>query len=328
MFLSPLWKQKIIQSDTIGRILLISTLAFSLPAAASGHGKTSEDSNTELRLPESFGEVVYQEHGNRDRKIFIIAQSHRSAVSGEENEDCQKVQAEIYRIGEWLIANERVEALLPEGYFSNRMSGADPTPIPRTGKTTKPTRLDDAALAARLSNPTFLVNADRLLYTTYDLALRQIEDRQLYFSVVNQLRSVLSDSLQQKNDPTALSILTYRQKKRSAVILENIPQALTGGKSKGDTNIRRAMLTIGLSHVDTMIDFLKSGTAQILPPSGTEDILTGFCCDLSHLKERYAIAVIIPRTLADSGIMLRLSRLACTNAEGTDGNPAPPEPDK
>lgn len=307
---------KIAHNHCAGKILpFISTLVIFLFATAIGQAETNGDRTTDLRLPERFGEVIYQEHGERDNRIYIVAQSHRSAINGQENGDCQKVQAEIYRIGEWLIVNEKVEALLPEGYFGNSGPDADHR-RPRPGeKPGQPTRLDDATLTARLSNSSIFVNADRLLYSTYDLSLRQIEDRKLYFTVVDELRSLLSDdSPQQQTNPTVLPILAYHQKKRSAVILENIPEALSGKKSTDGGNIRRAMLTIGLAHVDTMIDFLESGQAQILPPPGMEDVLQQFTCDLGLLKEGYAIAVIIPRTLADSRRTFLLSRLSGSQA--------------
>ena len=158
---------------------MIGTLMLFLLAPGSGDGKTIGNPATDLRLPEHFGEVVYQGHRDRDNRVYIIAQSHRSAISGAENDDCLQVQAEIYRIGEWLIANEKVEAILPEGYFSDEPSAAVLKPIRPRGKTRQSEKLDDERLAALLADATSFVNADRLLYHTYGLALRQIEDRKL-----------------------------------------------------------------------------------------------------------------------------------------------------
>ena len=291
-------------------MLIIGTLVFFLLAPASGHGKTIGNTDSDLRLPKNFGEVVYQQHrdrGDRDNRIYIIAQSHRSAISGEENDGCQEVQAEIYRIGEWLIANEKVDSLLPEGYFSDPSSDSGLKPIRTRGELRQFEKLDDVKLAALLSNKTSFVNADRLLYDTYDLALHQIEDRKLFFTVVDQLRTLLSNSPWQQNDPTTLPSLLYHQKKRSAVILENIPGALTDKNSEDGNPVRihRAMLTIGLSHVDTMIDFLKNGKAQILPPPGMEDRIKEYTCELNSVTESYAVFFIIPRALKGSRERLR-----------------------
>lgn len=292
----------------ISRPLQVCMLAFIMLFAARGYGKTVVGQEPNLSLPASLGKVVYQENEDRENRVYIIAQSHRSAISGKENCDCRKVQAEIYRIGEWLIANEKVEALLPEGFFSDGPDSAGPGQSPRSADAGKALRLDDASLVARLSDPSGLFNAERLLYATYGLALRQIEDQQLYFTVVGQLRDLLASAQDQRIDSTCLSSLEFHQKKRSAVILENIPAALASGQKENEKPIRRAMLTIGLAHVDSMIDFLKNGRVQVIPPPGMKNLLEGYTCDLSRLKQKYAVVVIIPSTLVESRKLLRLSR--------------------
>jgi len=290
------------------RLLHVSLLTCILLTSARVYGKTVEDQKPEPALPANLGKVVYQEHEELDNRVYIIAQSHRSAISGEENCDCRKVQAEIFRIGEWLIANEKVEALLPEGFFGDGTGSVGPTRNRRSGEARKEIRLDDASLAARLANSSGFVNADRLLYATYGLALRQIEDRQLYLTVVGQLRDLLASAQGECSDLTCLPSLKFHQKKRSAVILENIPTALASGLTENEMPIRRAMLTIGLAHVDSMIDFLKNGRVQVIPPPGMENLLEGYTCDLSDLKQKYAVVVIIPPTLVESRKLLRLSR--------------------
>ncbi len=198
MFLSPSWKLAGAQRGKAGRLLLlVSTLFFVLAAAAAGYGKTCCDRNAVLPFPDHLGKVVYQEHADRNDRIYIIAQSHRSAITGKGNEDCRRVQAEIYRIGEWLITHENVAALLPEGYFSESSAAGRNRSYE---KTRQAARLDDATLAARLADPAISVNADRLLYSNYDLALRQVEDRNLYFAVVSKLRALLSDT------PTSIAL--------------------------------------------------------------------------------------------------------------------------
>lgn len=310
-----------------GRILLlISTLLIFLAVASIGYGQTCPAPNAALGLPAHLGEVVYQQNSDRNDRIYIIAQSHRSAITGEENGNCQRVQAEVYRIGEWLIANEKVEALLPEGYFCELpASGRKPDQPVR--KKVGATRLDDAALVARLSDPSVFANADRLLYANYNLSLCQVEDRGLYLTAVEKLRSLLSVTPQKQPDPGALASLMYYQQKRSAVILRNIPQALAGDEARDRGEIHRAMLTIGLAHVGTIIDFLNNGKAQVLPPINTTGSLKAFTCDLRGLEKNYAITVILPRTLADlkegphpSQILHNTAEQSCCDAKAANPN--------
>ena len=74
-------------------------------------------------IPYEYGKVIYQKDGNQDQHLYIICQSHRNATTGTNGRNTAKVQAEIYRIGEWLIRNEQIELLLPEGFFRKKGGG-------------------------------------------------------------------------------------------------------------------------------------------------------------------------------------------------------------
>ena len=293
------------------RLLVIGVLTLLQLAPGSGYGRTIGNADSDLRLPAHLGEVVYQERLDRDNRVYIIAQSHRSAISGKENDDCQQVQAEIYRIGEWLIAHEQVDVILPEGYFDSRSPNPDRQSLRPQGETRSFVKLDDASLASLLGNPTEALSADRLLHRTYDLTLRQVEDREIFMAVADQLRSLLTAPPQEQPDPNARPLLLYQQQKRTAVILENTrgTMAEKRGETDNPAHGRRAILTIGLAHVDTMIDLLNNGKTHIPPPPGMEGRVDGCSCDLTGLKESCAIVVIIPQTLRKVSERLRQHHL-------------------
>lgn len=257
----------------------------------------------ELSLPAEFGEIIYRINPHALQQIYIIGQSHRSALSGQAGSDLLEVQAEIYRIGEWLILENNLDLLLPEGFFQEAANGnASPRELPREN-----VRLDNQTLKARLSDPRRFVNADLLLNASYDIPLGQVENEQLY----RQIRRLLHQA-RQDNSFSVLSELNGLQDERTAAMLQNIPDTVEEAYRTGRIGNRRAMFTIGLGHVREIIDNLQRGT--LLSPvqpglkagkgegKGTES-------GLKLLDQGYGVTVIIPRTLAGNQRILRFARL-------------------
>jgi hypothetical protein len=288
-------------------LILLTVFALLLPAAAHTGDQIDKKDHGAL-VPRQYGEIVYQENPGRSNHIFIIAQSHRSLASGVNGVDTEQVQAEIYRLGEWLIRNEQVEILLPEGYFCETNAKPSVRAGPSRGPDLRGEGLDDETLAARLADTTTFVNADYLLHCTYNIRLQQIEDKRLYLAVADLIRSD-SSCVSRQEEAAIHTALNYQQQKRSAVILENIPAVLDREYDHGLIKAKRAMVTVGLAHLREMIDFIKSGGARLIPPYGFSDSLPCHSGDLSRLREQYGITVILPRTLADNADTLRLTKL-------------------
>lgn len=257
-----------------------------------------------LAIPNEYGKVIYQRQGNPDNEIYIIGQSHRSAQTGANGSNTAAVQAEIYRIGEWLVKNENVHLLLPEGYFCRR--GRQEAMARQTGFHPKenftPHSLDDATLEAALNDTSVFVSADKLLQESYHLKLQQVEDKKLYFSVLNILfRSGKGDL-----DAADIRLLDYLQEERSAAMLQAIPGAISRELQQDGGGSRKAIFTIGMAHVGEIIHFLKEGEVAIDSPLPGKDEAPE---KLKLLKQNYTVTVILPKILAEDQEAVRIANL-------------------
>ncbi len=163
-------------------LLIASTLTW-LPTSAPAQAAVEhavQKSVESPAIPEGLGKVIFQIPGNGDKEVYIIGQSHRSAISGANGTHTVKAQAELYRIGEWLVQNENVRLLLPEGFFKRspavsikKASLSDSDPV-------KAAPLDDQTLEEKLADTNVFVNADMLLKANFDIQLQQVEEPEIY----------------------------------------------------------------------------------------------------------------------------------------------------
>jgi len=80
---------------------------------------TPSNAQTIPEVPAQYGEIVYRFNEKNPSQIFIIGIGHRDALTCRNGENTSRVQAEIYKIGDWLIHHQGVELVLPEGFFKN-----------------------------------------------------------------------------------------------------------------------------------------------------------------------------------------------------------------
>ncbi len=280
-----------------GAISMAPTPGFARDQTPAHFRQTTEEN---LSLPSEYGQVIYQKNPEASKQIYVIGQSHRSAITGKNNRDIVKVQAEIFRIGEWLIQQKKVGMLLPEGFFQDvsPSEAVYPQKIVR-----EKVDLNGQALLASLSGATF-INADMLLNANYNIPMGQVENEQLY----RNIRQLLGQTTRE-NDLLIRSRIHGLQGERTAVMLQNIPDTVEAALSQGRISHPRAIFTIGLGHVGEIIDSLQQGS---LPHPGDSEIDTGEYrteVGLKLLDQGYGVTVIIPKTLAENEQMLRLVRL-------------------
>lgn len=254
----------------------------------------------EQGLPNEYGRVIYQKNQDASHQIFIIGQSHRSGINGENSEQTVQAQMEIYRISEWLIRQKKVGLLLPEGFFQKGtiQKGAQGQPYTYT----VPDTLDNERLRSLLEDTSRFVSADTLLSAQYPIRLGQVEDEELY-----QIVSQLLRKLGKRNadmDGALFDNLNDYQKKRTAIMLKNIPFAVESVFKRGDIENKHAIFTIGMAHIADILEFFHTETGKIAeldkrPSSSAFDLL----------EKGYGITVILPKSLADDGKVMRLSRL-------------------
>ncbi|OEU64763.1 MAG: hypothetical protein BA863_15870 [Desulfovibrio sp. S3730MH75] len=270
--------------------LLHSVLALQAEAKA-GPQLASDD---EIDFPEQLGEIVYQTQTAAASRIYIIANGHRSAINGANAVKTLQAQVETFRIGEWLINQNRIEMLLPEGFFGEMGSTSA---IDANKNLFDGQRLQDA-----LADTSHFVNAELLLHKNYGIGLEQVENRKLYHDV----RDRLSSSLKPGAKILLLNReLTYLQKLRTASMLQSAPAVIETAYQQGRIAAPNAMLTIGLSHLEDIISFLEAGeigmtglhtTSIAFPPQNTE---------LELLKKQVGVTVIVPRILISHGFEVK-----------------------
>jgi len=266
-----------------GLILVSMACVFAAPAAATGAVPINSPA-----LPAEFGEIIFHREGENLQQVYIIGQSHRSSQTGLNGSDTVRVQSEIYRIGEWLIREKGVGLLLPEGFFQK-------TPkVPQAAVNREAFSFDNPTLHQKLADTRRFVNADMLLNASYNIRLAQVEDEVLYHNVSALLRQVRSNSL---TDTCELELV---QEKRTAAMLQNIPDAVENAFRCGEIDNRKAMFTIGMAHMPELLGYLAQGAihqpASATSPDGQGDLHAS----LRLLEQGYGVTVILPRTLAET----------------------------
>ncbi len=251
-------------------------------------------------FPNEYGRVVYQKNQDATNQIFIIGQSHRSGVNGKNDQHTVQTQMEIYRIGEWLIRQKKVEILLPEGFFQKGIVQNDAQGRPFANYTSN--SLDSERLRSLLQDTRRFVSADILLSAQYPMRLGQVEDEELYQTVSHLMRK-LGNRNEDLNRAFFEELSDY-QRKRTAIMLQNIPFAVESVFQRGDVENKHAIFTIGMAHIADILEFLHAKTGKI---AGNDDLLSSPAFDL--LEEGYGVTVILPKSLAEDDKVLRLTRL-------------------
>lgn len=284
----------------LGLILLgILSLWSGTSWADSAVLKTGSGFANAAGLPGELGKIVYQQNPDSAIQVFIIGNSHRSSASGANGSHTVPAQVQTYRIAEWLIRQQQVELLLPEGFFGRKEG---------KGTFEATVRLDDPTLEETLSDMSTFINADLLLHRNYGIALHQVEDRDLYRNAREYLLSGLQSDAHLRA-PFGLE-LEYLQERRSAAILQKIPAVINDAYCQGRIAQPRAILTIGMTHLDEMIKFLKRGRIEIPAPSIGTSGFTPHSETLELLANQVGVTVIIPRALLTERERIYLARLA------------------
>ncbi|HMK51826.1 MAG TPA: hypothetical protein VK551_04910, partial [Thermodesulfobacteriota bacterium] len=133
---------------------------------------------TDLKVPVEYGAVLCRFNEESPNQIFIIGISHRDSLTCLNGENTSRVQAEVYKIGDWLIHHQGLELLLPEGFFASNTGKAGKENRKIVEKRSDCTELSDLkVLQAKLSDNRTYVNAEMLLKENHPLRLRQVEDK-------------------------------------------------------------------------------------------------------------------------------------------------------
>jgi hypothetical protein len=248
-------------------------------------------------VPQDYGKVVCRYNEKASNQLYIIGIAHRDSLTRLNGSRTPRIQAEVYKIGEWLIQNQGVELLLPEGYFvtnpkkmpeKKAQSGFLPT-TPREG--------DMEILELRLSDDRRNVNAEMLLRDDFPLLLRQVEDRDLYQAAFENIRLLFETKGNTEKSYLIRSELDYHQKKRVGTMLQRIPAIVNDEFRQGHIDNKKALFTVGLSHIADIIRYLEERRITVLSPLFTPLKHEDYIDELNLAKEDFGISIILPRTL-------------------------------
>jgi hypothetical protein len=270
---------------------------------------TPSNAQTILEIPVQYGEIIYRFNEKNPNQIFIIGISHRDALTCLNGDNTSRVQAEIYKIGDWLIHNQGVELALPEGFFKSPSAKIEKKNITPPERGNSCASIDMAALEKRLSDNKIYVNAEMLLKENHSLRLRQIEDKDLYEAVRNHLFKLATCRDDSSDHSLLKSELEVLHEKRTAAMLQKIPQIVNEEFQQGNIKNKKAIFTVGMFHLHEIITYLNEKAIKIHAPPLASNGNEGTMAELNLQKENFGVSVIIPRTLADDPKTLEINEL-------------------
>ncbi len=299
-------------------------LLFSLtipPAFAGAESEVSKtDQERKVSLPPEYGEVIYRCNEGSPNQLYIIGMSHRDALTRANGSKTVRAQAEAYKIGEWLVENQGLELFLPEGFFKNPAKKG--LAIQAAHLKSAPPELDMKSLEEKLAADPH-INAEILLKNNYCLNIQQVEDPHLY----NEVGKGLSNLVSCRDDAQYLllkSELDYLQGRRTAFMLQRIPEIIEDEFQQGNIQSRKGLFTIGLYHIGEIIKFVNEGKITVYCPLFASGKNTDYCAPLNLSKENFGVTVILPRTLADDPKILKATRLDEIVRSSRNSSPALP----
>ena len=250
-------------------------------------------------IPKEFGEIIYHHRSDASKQLYIIGLEHRDSITRLNGARTAKVQAEVYKIGEWLILNEGLGLLLPEGFFSK--TGKTQADKPPGAGENGSLSWDLDSLEKKLADNKTYVNAEMLLKRNYGLRTRQIEDKELYDAVHENLCKLVFPGKDPCDFDSLKAELDSLQERRLAAMLQKIPEVIGEEVRQSHIKKNRALMTIGISHMPNIIKYLSENRIPLPPRNHSTP--------LNLLKEDFGVVLFLPRRLAHDEEVLKITRL-------------------
>ncbi len=291
----------VIPSHDPWRAALSLLAAMAMVGGAEGMTSSGEAESAGGLLTDR-GRVVFERLGATDRHVYIIGQSHRSAQTGANGPDTVAAQADVYRLGQWLIENQDVELFLPEGFFDAR-TGA----LVSSSRGTRPrvAWMDEVTLERRLSDTSIFTSAAKLLWDSCSIRFRQVEDEDLYVRSLD----LIASGTDRRSDAEWLADLEHVQERRSAAILQNVVRVVQEEYGEGRIKNRRAVVTVGLAHLNEILRFLREERIEVSSTACPTARCPSYDSELELLEGDFGITVIVPQSLWENRSALRVARL-------------------
>lgn len=261
------------------------------------------------KFPNEYGEVIYQSNEKSSKQLHVIGMSHRDTFTRMNGNKTSRVQAEVYKIGEWFIRQRGLEILLPEGFFTSKpaKTGSE-KPSPGRGSEYKETA-DFKVLERILSDNQKFINAEMLLKQHHSVRFQQVEDIASYDDVNKALRNLVNSGRDSSNYFLLKSEVEYLQRRRLASMLQRIPEVIDVEFRQGTAREKEAIFTIGMNHVHEIIKYFIENRIRIPSLLLASNKYEDYDTELNLIKENYGICIIIPRTLLSDQKVLEINKL-------------------
>ena len=280
-------------------ILIVISFLLSVPLSIA---------ETNLAVPSQYGEVIYRSNEESSNQIFIIGLSHRDSLTCLNGDITSRVQAEVFKIGDSLIHNQGLELLLPEGFFKSTSTKIQKKNI-KAERENSCASYDMKVLEKELSNNKVYVNAEMLLKETHAIRLQQIEDKSLYDAVRANILKLVSSQGPACDYSVVNSELEYLQERRTAAMLQKVPEIINDEFQRGNIKNRKAIFTVGLYHIHEIIRFLNENKIIIRAPKSVSTGMKDYTAELNLQKENFGVSVILPKTLTEDQKILEINKL-------------------
>lgn len=275
--------KKLLRRVPVKNIIIFIIVLFFSASCASAPNRVA--------VPIEYGEVIFQINEKSSKQLYIIGLSHRDTLTRKNGNNTVKSEIEVYKIGEWLIKNEGPELLLPEGFFG-------------TGEVLKNRALDMETLEKKLGNEDVYINAEILLKQSFSIIWRQVENKERYEAVVEKVRLLEKFRYNTFEAQYRYLGLNYLQERRSADMLQNIPEIIEEEYLAGMIKNRKAIFFIGASHLAGIIKYLKQGRIKISSPAFSS--YNDYSSKVDLLEKGFGITIILPKILADDENFLKI----------------------
>src|SRR4030067_2487842 len=157
-------------------------------------------------------------------------------------------------------------------------------------------------------NETF-INAEMLLKKHHLLRVKQVELESIYNNVNQSLQKLINNGGKACDYPAVKSELDYLQERRTAAMLQKIPEIVEDQFRLGNINSKKAIFTIGMSHLHKIIRCLDENRIRIYSSLPANDKSKDYIADLNLKRGNFAVFVILPKTLLDNPKVLEMNRL-------------------
>jgi NAD(P)H-nitrite reductase large subunit len=105
------------------------------------------------------------------------------------------------------------------------------------------------------------------------------------------------------------SELEYLQERRTAAMLQKIPEIVNDEFQQGDIRSRKAIFTVGLYHIHEIIRFLNENKIIIHAPESASTGMKDYATELNLQKENFGVSIILPKTLTGDQKILEINKL-------------------